>query len=172
MTVQSQITSEEVRPLLPASHEAEGKTTRRAALFRRAFALHSGQRGFTLVEVMVSVAILGLIGPAFLLALQTSTRTIQIVDEQIQAEAIARTQLEVIKAASYQDCDPTPCYSVIPDIPFQYLVSIDVVAIDSVDCLTDGNCNTLQQVTVTIARPTGDGPDRRVIAVSAYKMKR
>lgn len=131
-----------------------------------------GQAGLTLMETLVAMAIFGLIAPAFLLAVSTSTRATQISDEHIQAEALARSQLETIEASSYLDCNPTPCYQVMTDLPTQYSVSLVVQTLDTPTCTTDGNCNTLQELTVTITRPTGDGGNRPVLAMSAYKVKR
>ena len=61
----------------------------------------SDNRGFSVLESMLVVALLGLVGPAFFLAFSSSTRAIQITGDQIQAEALARTQLEAIMNSPY-----------------------------------------------------------------------
>ena len=132
----------------------------------------SGQKGFTLLETLVAVAILGMIGPVFLISVNSASRVSQVNAEEIQAEALIRSQLETVKHSGYLDCDPTPCYTTITDVPAQYVVSISVQIIDTPTCSDDINCNTLQEVTVAIARPSGSGGNRQVLAVSMYKAKR
>ena len=65
-------------------------------------ALMRGERGFTLVEVLVAVAILGVIGVAFLSALSTGYLALILADEQTMAESLTRTKFEDIKNASYE----------------------------------------------------------------------
>ena len=127
-------------------------------------------RGVTLIEVMVAIGILGIIGPTFLGSMGTAQKATRITSAQGQAEALARSQLETIKNSAYLDCDPTPCYSTITDIPAQYNVSISVQIIDTPTCSVDSNCNTLQEVAVAISRPSG-GSELPVLVVSMYKVK-
>jgi len=62
---------------------------------RKAF--QGGSRGFTLVEVMIAVALIGIIAIAFLSALSTASTVLIITDEQATAESLARSQMEDIK---------------------------------------------------------------------------
>ena len=110
------------------------------------------------------VALLGLVGPAFFLAFSSSTRAIQITGDQIQAEALARTQLEAIMNSPYASS-----YSLITTIPDQFSLSINVETIDSATCVADGNCDTLQEIKVSISRPAAETGDRPVLYVSTYK---
>ena len=64
-------------------------------------ALMRGERGFTLVEVLVAVAILGVIGVAFLSALSTGYLALVLADEQTMSESLTRTEFENIKNDSY-----------------------------------------------------------------------
>ncbi len=137
------------------------------------------QSGLTLVEVLVSLGILGLVGPAFLISMGNASRAIQGSSEAIQGEALVRSQLETIQSTAYQNCltPPTDCYTVITDIPPQYDITIDVQILDTEiegvtrDCSAQSNCNTFQEVTVTVTRPTGSG-DRAVLSVTTYKVKK
>ena len=132
----------------------------------------SGQKGFTLLETLVAVAILGMIGPVFLISVNSASKASQVNAEEIQAEALIRTQIEPIKDAAYQHCDPTPCYATITDIPPRYSITLDVTTKDTPTCATDANCNTLQEVKVSVLRPDGFGGNRLVSAISFYKVKR
>ena len=139
---------------------------------RRASSQGKGQAGLSLMEVFVAVAILGFVGPAFMIGLQTGSKSLRVADEQTQAEALIRTQIEPIKDAAYQHCDPTPCYATITDIPPRYSITLDVTTKDTPTCDTDANCNTLQEVKVSVLRPDGSGGTRLVRAISFYKVKR
>ena len=59
------------------------------------------QCGFSLVEVLVGVAIIGLTATAFLLALQTATKATQQSDVRTTAKSLAVSQMDTIKAAGY-----------------------------------------------------------------------
>lgn len=61
------------------------------------------QRGFTLIEVIIATALLGLIAIAFLGALATASNAIIISDERTTAESLARSQMEYAKNQNYSD---------------------------------------------------------------------
>ncbi len=112
------------------------------------------------------MAILGIIGVGFMVGLATSTRAAGTLDQHTQAAALARSQLEEIKADIYRDCTvpPTDCYSTITDIPEHYTVNV------AVKCSTDGTTwstctvsDTLQRVTVSVSR------DRPLMSLTTYR---
>ena len=61
------------------------------------------ERGFGLIEVIIALALLGLISVAFLGALSTASRAILISDERTTAESIARSQMEHVKNQGYKE---------------------------------------------------------------------
>jgi len=63
--------------------------------------LLSGQKGQTLVELLIAIAILGMIAVPFLTALSSSSRGIIVADERTTAESIVRTEMEYIKNCDY-----------------------------------------------------------------------
>ena len=67
------------------------------------------ERGVGLIEVLVALAILGIIAVAFLTGLATTAKAVVIADVRTTAESLARTQMEDIKD---QDYDTAPDNSV------------------------------------------------------------
>jgi prepilin-type N-terminal cleavage/methylation domain-containing protein len=63
--------------------------------------LVTGQKGLTLIEVLIAIAILGMIAVPFLTALSTSSRGIIIADERTTAESLVRSEMEYIKSCTY-----------------------------------------------------------------------
>lgn len=65
------------------------------------FRLFRGQRGFSLLEVLIAVGILGMIGVAFLNGLTTASNAVAVSQESVVAESLAKSQLEHIKTQDY-----------------------------------------------------------------------
>ncbi len=81
------------------------------------------EKGFALIEVIIAVALLGIISVAFLGALATASKAIFVSDERATAESLARSQMEYIKIQDYDatSYDPAP----IPDEYAGYSATID-----------------------------------------------
>ena len=60
--------------------------------------LKGNSRGQTLIEVLIALAILGIVVVAFMTALTTSSRAIIVADEHTTAESLARSELEYVKS--------------------------------------------------------------------------
>ena len=59
------------------------------------------EKGFTLIEILVSLVLLSMIAVAFLSALATSSKAILIVDERSTAINLACRQMEYVKSENY-----------------------------------------------------------------------
>ncbi len=61
----------------------------------------SSRSGISLVETLVAIAILGVISVTFMTALSAGSISVNNLQQETTAQALARTQMENIKAASY-----------------------------------------------------------------------
>jgi type II secretory pathway pseudopilin PulG len=100
------------------------KKLRLSSQVRRPFP--GSSRGFMLVEVLLAIAILGVISIAFMSALSTASTVLIIADERTTAESLARRQMEYVKNQGYNPAsvlnNNKPTYQKISDIPEGYSV--------------------------------------------------
>ncbi len=141
-------------------------------LGRARFRFLKGQRGLTLIEALVAAGILAAIGAVFMGAMFTGYKSVGVLDEQQQAETLARSQLEGIKNAPYSDLGS---YPISVSLPSQYSMSITVTPPTCIG--TADNCTpleellgysvtTIQEITVSVYH--GSKP---VLSVACYKVK-
>jgi prepilin-type N-terminal cleavage/methylation domain-containing protein len=64
------------------------------------------EKGFSLLEVIIAIALIGIVAVAFLGALATGSKAIFIADERATAESLARSQMEYVKNCDYEPYDP------------------------------------------------------------------
>jgi len=68
-----------------------------------------GQRGVALLEILVGLALLGIIGVALISGMTSTFSAIGISQEKVAAESLAKSQIEYIKVQDYimvADYDP------------------------------------------------------------------
>ena len=118
-----------------------------------------GQRGLGLIEVLIAVAVLGVIGATFLPAISSGTLRSGQVKESYTAQILARTQMEDIKSLPYDD---TGFYPVTVSLPGDF--NITVTAIDE---SPPEFPDTLQKIKMTVSHG-----DRQVVLLESYKAKR
>lgn len=131
------------------------------------------QRGQTLIEVIIAMAILGIVVSGLLTAMHITYKTTDDVNAQTIAESLARTQLEYIKTCAYDDVHNPPVYGLDPDIdlsvtPYDDNFQVDVTAVrlDPSQNGTDDD-EGIQQVTVTVM-----AHDEAIFTVVEYKVNR
>lgn len=98
------------------------KTVRLNSRARRVF--QGSSRGFTLLEILIAIALIGIVAVAILGALSTSSKVLSIADERTTAESLARRQIEYVKSQSYNAAPDggVAIYSKIPNIPAGYSI--------------------------------------------------
>ena len=136
-------------------------------LLKGKFKLFREQKGFSLLEILVTVGILAVIGTGLLTALNNNARATRTLDEQVVGGNLAVAYLEAIKELPYSDN-----YSSAGDnifVPMQYSVTIDIQYSDNgtnwVDSHTD---EVLQMITVRISREGG----KPVTSICTLRTKR
>jgi prepilin-type N-terminal cleavage/methylation domain-containing protein len=117
------------------------------------------QQGVTLLEVVIAIAILGIIGLAIFTGLSGSTRSVILSDQRTTAESLARAQVEWIKKETFAD---NCTYSVATGIPAGFSVYPNPVVAENVTGKPG-----LQKVSFTVRYGT-----KNVLTVEAYKGNR
>ena len=126
------------------------------------------ERGFSFIEVVIALGVLGMIAVGFLSGLGTASRGLLIADERETANNLAEAQVESIKSQPYDEdvlLHPEPQYSLITDIPSGY--SIDQPMAVRLDPDLDGldDDDGIQKITVTV-RHNG----KEVLTLEDYKV--
>jgi prepilin-type N-terminal cleavage/methylation domain-containing protein len=127
------------------------------------------ENGFTLIEILVALAILGIIATAFMYGLASSSRSVSLSDQRTSSESLARTELEYVKnsiyvpaAWHYQLPGTPPSWDTthtLPDGYTGYSVSVSASPVHSTD---DG----LQMITVTVSDSA-----KTVFTLTGYKVR-
>ena len=115
------------------------------------------QSGTSLVEILVAISLLGVFAGTFIPALSTGTLAVSQHDSSVIAQSLAKSEIEVIKAASY-DADGSS-YPII-DTPEGYSITLEV----------DPNIYTtddIQKITVSIILH-----GTPLLALEDYKVRR
>ncbi len=113
------------------------------------------ERGVSLIEVIIALALISIFGATFLGALGTSSKARLIADEQTSARILAESQMEYVREQPYYlSYDPAP----IPDEYGGYTVLINI------DPMRNGN---IQKITVSILRR-----GKEATSLESYKVNR
>jgi prepilin-type N-terminal cleavage/methylation domain-containing protein len=122
--------------------------------------LMKNEKGFSLIEVLIAIAILGIIAAALMAALAGASRALSTADERATAESLARSQIEYIKSQPYSE---SGTYTRIDLIDFP---GYDIPWPPTVDNVTSG----LQKIYVTVKHLTNN--NKLVITLEGYKQNR
>jgi len=109
-------------------------------------------QGFTLIEVLVALAILAIVAVTFLAAVGSNFKGASLAEERTTAESLARSQVEALKSAAYASS-----YTAGVSPNEGYTVAVTVTPIQA----------GLQKFRVTVSHQ-----GREIIAVDDYKVAR
>ena len=147
--------------------------------------LGGNSSGFTLIEVLVALALFGIIAITFLGGLTTASRAVLTGDIRTTAESLARTQMEYVKNQPYEEApvDGEAFYNKIDIDDIRYTMwSVNragaPVKCDDGDCIIAGPWDTeageaastdddLQRIKLVIKHE-----GQRIFSLEGYKVKR
>ena len=116
-----------------------------------------GEKGFSFIEIVIALAVLGIIAVAFLSGLATAARGLLITDERETAKNLAEAQMEYVK-----NYDWSTSYLESAEILDKY-PSYDVEIVTT--SMEDGN---IQKITITVNHQSKP----EVITLENYKVNR
>ena len=123
--------------------------------------MKKNEKGFSLIEVVIALALLGIIGVALLSGLATASKCIYIADERATAESLARSQMESVKEQTYR---VVGSYAIIDPSTLGYPASYAIdLAVDPLAGVLGG----IQEITVTVSHY-----GNVIITLENYKVNR
>jgi prepilin-type N-terminal cleavage/methylation domain-containing protein len=128
----------------------------------------SDARGMTLIEVLIALAIMGLVSIFFLGGLQMSFNTNLIDQERVTAETLVKSQMEYIKGQTYDTVNNPPQYLTITGTPSGYFVLPSAIRTNPSGGATTADTG-IQQITVRVYKGV-DASGRLLITVVGYKV--
>ncbi len=110
---------------------------------RKAF--QGSSRGFTLVEIVIAIALLGVIAVAILSSLSYASTILIIADRRATAESLARSQMEYVKNEPYID------YSELGHGDYDLITILDGEEYELEPVIVEQLEVGLQKITVTVS---------------------
>ena len=137
--------------------------------------MKKNEKGFSLIEVLVALAILGLVAVAFLGGLATANKAMFIADKRATAESLARTEMEYVKNQDYITApwdyelpSSPPSWDLDHDLPEGYNGYTAIVNAELLHDTDDG----IQKIIITVKHGTEAGTAKEVITIEDYKVNR
>lgn len=122
------------------------------------------EKGFTLIGVVIALAILGVIAAGFLSGLAGASRALFTADERTTSNNLAESQMEDVKNQDYDYTNDPPQYALLLDIPDGYDIEVAAVRLDPEGDGFDDD-DGIQKITVAI-----DHHGREVMILEDYKV--
>ncbi len=134
------------------------------------FRFLQGQKGISLIETVLAVAILAAIGVGLLRALDTNSRAVRTLDERVVATNLATAYFEAISKSIYDTTDPPYYDDVVVDIPIpaQYDVNYSIsFSDDGHEWRATYDDETLQKITVFVSHQ-----EKSVLSMCTFKAEK
>jgi prepilin-type N-terminal cleavage/methylation domain-containing protein len=109
------------------------------------------QKGIALLEVLISLVILGILAAGMLSALAGASKVLLQTDARQTAKNLAETQMEYVKNKPY-DSGPTPSYAPAPvssALQGRYIPTVAAAQVTLGSIVRDN----IQKITVTVSGP-------------------
>jgi type II secretory pathway pseudopilin PulG len=121
-----------------------------------------------MLEVVIAIALLGIIAVSVLGSLQTAALALISADRRATAESIARTQMEWVRYSNYDDdlTEGHPEYSVDPQITLPPDFSVMTTAIRLNKDVDPDDDDGIQQITVSVSHQ-----DQVLVTLEDFKRK-
>ncbi len=125
------------------------------------------EKGFTFIEVVIALAVLGIIAVGFLGGLATASKGLLIADERETANNLAEAQMENVKNQPYDSTNNPPQYELLDDIDIPDGYSVEVPMAERLDPEDDGldDDDGIQKIAITV-RHNG----KEVLTLEDYKV--
>jgi prepilin-type N-terminal cleavage/methylation domain-containing protein len=106
---------------------------------------HTNERGLTLIEVLIALAIVAAVATVFVSGLSTTSKSVMVSQERVAVDSLARFQMEDTKNQTYvEEATTYPVISIPTDLSSQgYGVSVLAEPLNSPG---------IQKITVTVTR--------------------
>jgi prepilin-type N-terminal cleavage/methylation domain-containing protein len=127
---------------------------------------NGNERGYSLPEVITSMAIFAMVGVTFVSVLATNVKVLSTADQRTTAESLAKTQMEAISNAPYDSTAPYS-YNTISNIPSGYGINVYVALVNPETGAVSATDLGVQKVTVTVT--CQQRSPQEVITMQAYK---
>lgn len=113
--------------------------------------IHKHQRGFSLIEQIVSVGLVAVIIPSMALLLSGLVRQASTSGAEVAMLTLARSQIESVKEQPYQGLPAT--YAVVSPVPDEFSIQITAA------CCVDGSTAPLRTYTYPAPQSANTLPD-------------
>lgn len=130
--------------------------------------LLKSEKGATLVEELVTIAIIGMGIVILVVMITTGTLGVRRIDNDVRAQTLARSQLELIKNAPYETNPASSPYPAVGAIPgYTVTLEFEYWNASTSGFQTSWRDDGLQKITVTVSSGT-----IQLVQVSEFKVDR
>jgi len=125
------------------------------------------EKGFTFIEVVIALAVLGIIAVGFLGGLATASKGLMIADERETANNLAEAQMEYVKNQPYDSTNNPPQYELLDDndIPDHYSIQVSAERLDRDTPPNLNDDDGVQKIEVMVKHS-----DKAVLTLEDYKV--